>query len=255
MEAKPEPLDWLLEAADKLTARYEPPIPLVAILKQFEIRIAPPSKQASPSAAHASLHREGEKYLIKLNRGDLDRPFSSHELFSVAHEFGHVLLIRRYNWEPKTKRDHYDTEEYCNRFAGQLIIPNRFIAAFKPTSAQSALRFLRIIMAKTGASPEVTARRLTEQYSGLAFCSARKMKNKAEKPVWRLWWGVSSHPIHKFNRGQDLLDDSPIADYLNSMTALWETTDIVSDNRLDAATTMFARGRGSSMLLAIHADN
>lgn len=60
------------------------------------------------------------------------RDAKSAQLFSLAHELGHVLLGRpgisaEQDWKPKGERAHRRVETWCNRFAASLLMPRRYL--------------------------------------------------------------------------------------------------------------------------------
>jgi hypothetical protein len=251
MEEKVEILDWLLKAAEKIVGKSDPPIPLLDILRQFDAQLVVSNKKTTSNSL-AFLQRDGQRYKITLERTDISAPLSSRELFSLAHELGHLLLIRQYNWQPNTKQAHYETEALCHRFAGELLIPRKLVQRFNPVSARNAIQYLQVVMHQTGASAEPVARRFIECYQGLAFFSARRIKNKAGEAVWCLWWGVSSHPGYSLKRAQHLSVESALGAYLESVSTSWTLTDTKNDHMLDKTTSAFSRTKLNSILVALH---
>lgn len=72
--------------------------------------------------------------LIFVNTSDAN----SAQLFSLAHELGHILLAKP---GISNNNDHHDVERWCNKFAAELLVPTEELVAqlAKTSSVESVL--------------------------------------------------------------------------------------------------------------------
>ncbi len=111
----------------------KPPIDVYAIAKNLNLIVIPRPYTAKNKLA-AMLIREGRKVIIAIN-SDHDK---QKQRFSVAHEIGHFLLHpgeklfidREFSVnfrDSKASIGKHIQEIEANRFAGKLLIPERFL--------------------------------------------------------------------------------------------------------------------------------
>jgi len=87
----------------------------------------------------------------------------ARKLFTLAHEFGHVLIRQEGASNPSVLRNKI--ERFCNRFAACLLAPKRLIKlalarfGYKPIADDD---FIRLFAKKLGISQEATYLRLVE---------------------------------------------------------------------------------------------
>jgi hypothetical protein len=57
-------------------------------------------------------------------------PLKAHKTwdrFCAAHELGHYILIKNYDWIPEDKETYWKTELLCDHFARELLIPDNLV--------------------------------------------------------------------------------------------------------------------------------
>lgn len=87
----------------------------------------------------------------------------ARKLFTLAHEFAHVLL--RQEGASNTSIVRNKIERFCNKFAAHLLAPDGLIASalrifrYKPSADNT---FVRLLAKNIGVSQEATIRRLVE---------------------------------------------------------------------------------------------
>jgi Zn-dependent peptidase ImmA (M78 family)/lambda repressor-like predicted transcriptional regulator len=87
----------------------------------------------------------------------------ARKLFTLAHEFAHVLL--RQEGASNTSIVRNKIERFCNKFAAHLLAPDDLIKAalrrfgYKPSADNN---FIRLLAKNLGVSQEATVRRLVE---------------------------------------------------------------------------------------------
>ena len=57
-------------------------------------------------------------------------PHKTWDRFCAAHELGHYVLITEYEWIPREREDYWKTEDLCDDFARELLMPSQL---FKKT--------------------------------------------------------------------------------------------------------------------------
>jgi Zn-dependent peptidase ImmA (M78 family) len=115
-------------------------------------------KSAEASGLYA--HIENGPHTIVINTTASGKP---RKLFTLAHEFGHVLLRAEGASNPSVLKNRI--EKFCNRFAACLLAPKRLIekalARFNYVPAPDD-DFIRIFAKRLGISQEATYLRLVE---------------------------------------------------------------------------------------------
>lgn len=87
------------------------------------------------------------------------RETATANLFSLAHEFGHVLLGKQ---GVSSSEEHNSVERWCNTFAAQFLAPQELLIKLMPADHEVALDTVRGLAAKFGVSVEMMAWRLTD---------------------------------------------------------------------------------------------
>lgn len=114
----------------------------------------------SDEAAGLYLHVESGPHTIVINTTHSSK---ARKLFTLAHEFCHVLLRAEGASNPSILRNK--VERFCNRFAACLLAPRKLIAKallrFNSTPSTDA-DFIRLFAKKLGISQEALFLRLVE---------------------------------------------------------------------------------------------
>lgn len=111
-------------------------------------------------AAGIYLHVDGGPHTIVINTTGSSK---ARKLFTLAHEFGHVLLRAEGASNPSILKNKI--ERFCNRFAACLLAPKKLVAealtsfGYRPIADDD---FIRLFAAKLGISQEATYLRLVE---------------------------------------------------------------------------------------------
>ncbi len=111
-------------------------------------------------AAGLYVHIDDGPHTIVINTTNSSK---ARKLFTLAHEFGHVLLRKEGASNPSIIRNR--VERFCNRFAACLLAPKRLIKAalvrFRYTPIPDD-DFIRLFAKKLGISQEATYVRLVQ---------------------------------------------------------------------------------------------
>lgn len=111
-------------------------------------------------AAGLYVHIDDGPHTIVINTTNSSK---ARKLFTLAHEFGHVLLRKEGASNPSILRNRI--ERFCNRFAACLLAPKRLIDAaldrFRYTPIPDE-DFIRLFAKKLGISQEATYVRLVQ---------------------------------------------------------------------------------------------
>lgn len=196
-------LDWLLRCADDLNSRY--PSRGAIDVKQILGKLSVPlvkrvDSDASKSYGELTL-TPPDKYVVNLIRNsDEPKPLTRWERFTVAHELAHLLLIKRFRWNPKVGSSYYECEQCCDAFAGRLLVPRSELGDLRADQASDLLEYIARKRKKLFVSWEVFARELIPEYPGIAAFQVRRESLKTGKLLFHVEWGVSSLPAIKLGR-------------------------------------------------------
>lgn len=111
-------------------------------------------------AAGLYVHIDDGPHTIVINTTNSSK---ARKLFTLAHEFGHVLLRREGASNPSIIRNRI--ERFCNRFAACLLAPKRIINAALARFHYTPIPnddFIRLFAKKLGISQEATYVRLVQ---------------------------------------------------------------------------------------------
>jgi Zn-dependent peptidase ImmA (M78 family) len=103
---------------------------------------------------------DGGPHTIVINSTNSSK---ARKLFTLAHEFCHVLLRAEGASNPSVLKNQ--TEKFCNKFAAYLLAPDALITSglarfgYSPSAED---RFIRLFAEKLGISQEALVRRLVE---------------------------------------------------------------------------------------------
>jgi Zn-dependent peptidase ImmA (M78 family) len=115
----------------------------------------------SIEASGLYIQTEGGPHTIIINTTGSSK---ARKLFTLAHEFCHILLRKEGISNPSIVRN--DVERFCNKFAAYLLAPTRLIYAclerfgYQPAPTS---RFARLFAEKIGISQEAGMLRLVEE--------------------------------------------------------------------------------------------
>lgn len=153
------------------------------------------------SRGRALLLREPEgTYTIELYRDkDPDRPFNVMERFSIAHEVGHVLLHKKYGNDLNDVLALHAREDWCNSFAGFVLLPDAVIPAPHEISAVDLLYVLDDLAQKGRCSRQVAAYRLVERGFHACLLSGRVKQNVRHEDVLLIGWSASDLAVLSVN--------------------------------------------------------
>ncbi len=133
---------------------------------------------------HGGLRRVDNRWQPVVYRSHfLSGPLSVRERFTVIHEIGHALVEDRVSLHPKRNREYWQLEAECDRFAGDLLVPQAQvdIAATTISSAPSLLLGIEGLARRSSASRPVVARRLTEQCKAAGAVSVRRIVRGSDR--------------------------------------------------------------------------
>lgn len=173
-----EYLGWLLRCADRLNASARLPINVGEIFRNWGIQLRRDATDNTGRAGVTSRTRTGE-YIVTI----FAHTSASRERFTLAHELAHVLIEEKLGWSPTTEREYYQREDWCNKFAAQLLVPTPLAQKCRMNSISAAIQSVLWLSRSCGVSREVAARRLAEIWplfglSELEECTDRKGSSK-----------------------------------------------------------------------------
>lgn len=134
-------------------------------------------------AAGIYAHIEDGPHTIVINSSKSSK---ARKLFTLAHEFCHVLLRAEGASNPSVIKN--SVEKFCNKFAAYLLAPDSLVAAtlsrygYIPSSNS---RIIRLISEKMGISQEATVLRLveTENLTQADYAAWRSQFNGVTPPA------------------------------------------------------------------------
>jgi hypothetical protein len=184
----PEMLPWLLRCADRLRGEQRGAIDIGKLLRTSDIEVR--TIESSRGSGSLGQGKDG-RYIITIKQREGTLLWSPRDRFTAAHELGHFLLIKKWNFKPSPseRKEYFLCEQLCNRFAGRLLVDAKEVAAAKPSSANACQETVRRLARRFDVSLEVAARELAEQHTGIACCLVQELRSE---PRNRLVWGVSS---------------------------------------------------------------
>lgn len=147
--------------AERLSLGRAMPLDLRSLLAEFNIELR---IDRDPSVGKkGALEKDGARFIIVVrsidNGGWL---LGLQERFTVAHELGHYLVLRRSSFQPMANREYWRLEEICNDFAAALLVPERILDGELEAAAKESAGFgaaVRRLSAATKTPLETAARR------------------------------------------------------------------------------------------------
>ena len=204
-----ERLAWLLRCATRLRGEEREAINLQAILSQFGVSVHTISGEtAARSPAGILGRKKNGDFVIGVKTAEPAFLWRPRDRFTIAHELGHLLLIRKWNYSPPPEqhREYFACEALCNRFAGHLLIDRRAISPKPAVSAEACLEEVRTLSRRFDVSLEVAAREFVQAHPGTMVCAVRP---RADMGGSQILWIVSSLEKICQTRGYVFKDTPP----------------------------------------------
>lgn len=207
---KEEDLHWLLRCADRLNAAVVPPIDIEGLIIALGIKLN--KVNTSSTRAGIATRSKGGGYEITIY------PHRSHhrERFTLAHELAHVLIEERLAWHPTSRREYFVREEWCNRFANRLLVPERLVRKCKVDQPSAAFRSVLWISNSCTVSKEVAARRLATAYPGFGMAELNSQLQSSKGVVTQIAWAAPEAPELGLRRHKILREGHPITDAISA---------------------------------------
>ena len=211
-------LDWLLayakHVADGIPALQS--VDVESLAAQESIPIVRRQINETPQAANLLLADGRGRLVIKLKEPG-ENALTRKERFSVAHELGHVFLIRHFGWNPLAGEEHRICERLCNQFAAALLVPEKYLCSIQAKSAADIFKSIVLLSRICKASNQVVARRITERYSNVGIMSGLPKTNVAGARVIRVTWSTGQVLGEMINPHTHLNLTSPIGRLFSSV--------------------------------------
>lgn len=161
--------EFLSEVADSLSS----PVPCVDIenlCRKLRVEVV---RATGEKNKDGYLTQTGNSYKISISRENAEKKeYTPSERFIIAHEIGHLLLIRKFSLNPKDEGDYWQIENLCDYFARKLLLPNDYMAE-KINKIKLDLRNIlgltNAIAKETHAPWPAIAHRIVEFEPALAF--------------------------------------------------------------------------------------
>lgn len=144
--------------AESVRGQSNVPVLLRTVCEKLEIKVR--REPGVPAGkAFLSWNRQVEK------RPTILLPLRQHKTwdrFCAAHELGHFFLISEYGWIPADKDAYWQTEELCDYFARELLIPQKYLKDVTAASLKLLLRDCDALSEKSLVPWNQVARRISE---------------------------------------------------------------------------------------------
>lgn len=242
-------LHWLLACADRLTRGRPCPIhlrQLLADLKVLLVKEVDPQREGTGELRR--LHQGG--YEIILFRKSADpRPLTHRERFTLAHELGHLLLEKRYEWRPANAAEYHLREDFCNQFAARLLVPTEQLQQLLIASPAVALGHLLHVSPQCRVSLEVAARRITDYFDDVAYLAVTEGMNAQKERVFVTLWGAGYIGQRQIPRRKHLGSGDPVGELLLSRTS--QSLSITTFSLPAIGEGVIRPSKGGSLVLAI----
>jgi hypothetical protein len=200
-------LAWLEKCAEKLVAHQETQ-GAISVRTTLNLLGLSLEKRCDPAARRSYgivERRDNEHIRVIVVRQDAEKaPLSHRERFTIAHEIGHVLLKEKFNWNPFSGKDYYLCEEYCDYFAGLLLLPISVFSGVQIDNPHDCVRAVLNLSERMKVSKEVVARRLIEQFDNVAVGVGNLSMNAKKERVVRFFWACSSLTSARWARNKHL---------------------------------------------------
>ena len=155
----------LARDAARLRASDRCPIDLNVIARRLGVRLV-----IEPNAAvDGQLQKDSRETAIVVRGRDWN---DARARFSAAHEIGHHLLDLYGAPRPGDRREYWELERVCHRFAGRLLIPDaavRWVVESQPRRSDQLLILCRRLAEHTKVSRAVLSYRLAEEFENVSF--------------------------------------------------------------------------------------
>jgi Zn-dependent peptidase ImmA (M78 family) len=155
----------LARDAARLRASDRCPIDLDLIARRLGVRIV-----IEPNAAlDGQLRKNSRETAIVVRGRDWNDPRAR---FSAAHEIGHHLLDLYGAPRPGDRREYWELERVCHRFAGRLLVPDAavsWVRESQPKCSEQLLIMCRRLAAHTKVSRAALSYRLADELENVSF--------------------------------------------------------------------------------------
>jgi hypothetical protein len=208
-------LEWLLDYARRLTDKmplYRPvDVEQLAHRESFPVvRCQILEKMRAPGLLEEDA---GGRMKIKLKASETGSSNLNHrERFTVAHELGHGLLIRRFAWNPSAGEEHRTCELLCDQFAANLLIPDSLLPKLQIQNAAEVISTVMVISRLYQVSREVAARRLADYYRNINILCGSATVNAKKEEVIEVFWSTGLILGETLNRRKHIKISSPIGE-------------------------------------------
>lgn len=242
----PDPRLWLLSCADKLASQSKLPIDTAGIARRLDVRVRCEDLHLAKHDGEVRRTSSG-KYEITVRKGDP----APRRRFTLAHELAHVLLDKRFSLRANSKREYWEHEQWCNEFAGRLLVPSAILDTAVLETPRAALNTLWRLRAVCQVSPETAARRIVQHSSSVAYLAVRRTMNAEGDTVFEVTWRASSLGAAPTpNRGSHLLPGDPLRNALTGRATHFNLVpDIIgaTSRARDQVTACLLSSRGATI--------
>lgn len=132
--------------------------------------------------------------VVIMRRADRPAPISAHERFTIAHEIGHLVLLREARFRPQRQAEYWLCEELCNRFASRLLIPPHCVADIgEPSTAADVASAVNEVAKRAHVTAEPAARAVVAQFAASAAVGTFRLDplRSTKRLGFRGWWTES----------------------------------------------------------------
>jgi len=175
--------------AGELGTERDLPVDLVAVCRELGVglRVAP-----ADGPRRGALMRAGRGWEVVVMRprgpsGDI----SPQERFTIAHELGHLILMRETPFRIQRDADYWLAEELCNRFASGLLIPQRLLSDLaEPRSSTELAASVSEVARMAAVTFEPAARAVAARFATPVAIGAFHLDplERTRRLGFRGWW-------------------------------------------------------------------
>jgi len=177
---------WLLSQADQLrTASPAGRLLLEQVVTSLGVVLV-----VSPGLRSSGLLTESDGvFTILVREQPRAGSLTQHQRFTIAHEIGHVLLIKKWDFRPpfSNRELYYQAEHLCNSFAGRLLVDPRLLIHQSLTSTFDAISAVCRLADICLVSREFVAREVVLLQPFLTFA---QIAQGATEKEWLVEWCV-----------------------------------------------------------------
>jgi len=193
---------WLLDVARQVSS--PPPVDVLALALGFGIRVVRARKSPRERRRGELVDRDGQ-LVIRVLMADTSRRATRTDRFTIAHELGHALLMKRFSLhQPLSRAGYWKHEGWCDDFAGHLLVPDDALAAYAVDRAAESI--LEIADA-CEVTPEPAALRLATAQPNLTIVALRHSVANASNIVVK--W-AAPRDVEGLHRASYIPSSSPL---------------------------------------------